>query len=163
ILVHGSNLRPVKRHCDVSAIFDRVQTQVPARRLRVGDGPDRSNAEWLVKEKGLRKKVDFMGKLDQINEKLSIAELMLMPSELESFGLAALEAMACEVPTIGTSVGGVPEVIEHGRTGFLAQPGDVETMARYAIEILSDEKRLREMGKLARWEAQAQFCSSKII
>jgi len=163
ILVHVSNFRPVKRLCDVIEIFDRVQKQVPSRLLLMGDGPDRSNAEWLVNEKGLRKKVDFMGKLDQINEKLSIADLMLMPSELESFGLAALEAMACEVPTIGTSVGGVPEVIEHGRTGYLAQPGDVETMARYAIEILSDEKRLREMGKLARWEAQAHFCTSRII
>lgn len=163
ILVHVSNFRPVKRLCDVIEIFDRVQKQVPSRLLLMGDGPERSKAEWLVNEKGLRKKVDFMGKLDHINEKLSIADLMLMPSELESFGLAALEAMACEVPTIGTSVGGVPEVIEHGRTGYLAQPGDVETMARCAIEILSDEKRLREMGKLARWEAQAHFCTSRII
>ena len=86
-----------------------------------------------------------------------MADLMLVPSEMESFGLAALEAMACEVPAIATDVGGVPEVIEHGRSGFLAPVGDVETMARCAIEILSDEKRLREMGKVARWEAQAQF------
>jgi N-acetyl-alpha-D-glucosaminyl L-malate synthase BshA len=163
ILVHVSNFRPVKRLCDVIEIFDRVQKQVPSRLLLMGDGPERSKAEWLVNQKGLRKKVDFMGKLDNVNEKLSIADLMLMPSELESFGLAALEAMACEVPTIATSVGGVPEVIEHGRTGYLAQVGDVETMARCAIEILSDEKRLREMGKLARWEAQAHFCTSKII
>src|SRR5437016_6351628 len=126
-------------------------------------GPGGSKREWLVNEKGLRKTVEFMGKLDNIQEKLSIADLMLVPSELESFGLAALEAMACEVPTIGTSVGGVPEVIEHERTGYLAQVGDVETMARYAIEILSDEKRLREMGKQARWEAQAHFCTSRII
>jgi N-acetyl-alpha-D-glucosaminyl L-malate synthase BshA len=163
ILVHVSNFRPVKRLCDVIEIFDRVQKQIPSRLLLMGDGPERSKAEWLVNQKDLRKKVDFLGKLDRINEKLSIADLMLMPSELESFGLAALEAMACEVPTIATSVGGVPEVIEHGRTGYLAQVGDVETMARYAIEILSDEKRLRDMGKLARWEAQSQFCSSKII
>jgi N-acetyl-alpha-D-glucosaminyl L-malate synthase BshA len=163
LLVHVSNFRPVKRLCDVIEIFDRVQKQVPSRLLLMGDGPERSKAEWLVTQKGLRKKVDFMGKLDNVHEKLAIADLMLMPSELESFGLAALEAMACEVPTIGTSVGGVPEVIEHGRTGFLAQPGDVDTMARCAIEILSDEKRLREMGKQARWEAQAHFCTSKII
>ncbi len=163
ILVHLSNFRPVKRICDVIEIFDRVQKQVPSRLLLMGDGPERSSAEWLVDQKGLRDKVEFLGKVDRVSEKLSIADLMLMPSEMESFGLAALEAMACEVPTIGTSVGGVPEVIEHGRTGFLAQVGDVNTMAQSAIAILSDEKRLREMGQLARWEAQSRFCASKII
>lgn len=163
ILVHVSNFRPVKRLCDVIEIFDRVQKKVPSRLLLMGDGPDRSRAEWLVNQKGLRKKVEFMGKVDRVYEKLSIADLMLVPSELESFGLAALEAMACEVPTVATSVGGVPEVIEHGRSGFLAAVGDVETMARDAIEILSDETRLREMGKAARWEAQSRFCSSRII
>lgn len=163
ILVHVSNFRPVKRICDVIEIFDRVQKKIPSRLLLMGDGPERSRAEWLVGQKGLRKKVEFMGKVDRVSEKLSVADLMLMPSELESFGLAALEAMACEVPCIATAVGGVPEVIEHGRTGYLAQVGDVETMARCAIEILSDERRHREMGKLARWEAQANFCSTKII
>ena len=163
LIVHVSNFRPVKRMGDVIEIFDRVQKHVPSRLLLMGDGPERSRAEWLVDQKGLRKKVDFLGKEDRIYEKLSIADLMLMPSELESFGLAALEAMACEVPTIATDVGGVPEVIEHGRNGFLAPVGDVESMSRYAIDILSDEKRLREMGKLARWEAQTRFCSSKII
>jgi L-malate glycosyltransferase len=163
ILVHVSNFRPVKRIGDVIEIFDRVQKKIPSRLLLMGDGPERSQAEWLVNKKGLRTKVEFLGKVDRVNEKLSVADLMLMPSELESFGLAALEAMACEVPTIGTAVGGVPEVIEHGRTGFLAQVGDVETMAKDAIAILSDEKRLREMGQLARWEAQSRFCASKII
>lgn len=163
ILVHVSNFRPVKRLCDVIEIFDRVQKKVPSRLLLMGDGPERSRAEWLVNKKGLRKKVEFMGKVDRVNEKLSFADLMLMPSELESFGLAALEGMACEVPAVATAVGGVPEVIEHGRTGFLAPVGDVEAMARYAIEILSDEKRLREMGAVARWEAQSRFCTTKII
>src|SRR5437899_4507557 len=163
ILVHVSNFRPVKRICDVIEIFDRVQKKIPSRLLLMGDGPERSSAEWLVNKKKLRDKVEFLGKVDRVNEKLSVADLMLMPSELESFGLAALEAMACEVPTIATKVGGVPEVIDHGRTGFLADVGDVETMARDAISILSDEKRLREMGYLARWEAQARFCSNKII
>ena len=163
IVVHVSNFRPVKRLCDVIEIFDRVQKKVPARLLLMGDGPERSRAEWLVNQKGLRKKVDFLGKVDRVHEKLSIADLMLVPSELESFGLAALEGMACEVPAIGTAVGGVPEVIEHGKSGYLAEVGDVETMARYAIELLSDEKRLREMGQTARWEAQARFCASKII
>ena len=163
IVVHVSNFRPVKRLCDVIEVFDRVQKKVPARLLLMGDGPERSRAEWLVNQKGLRKKVDFLGKVDRVHEKLSIADLMLVPSELESFGLAALEGMACEVPAIGTAVGGVPEVIEHGKSGYLAEVGDVETMARYAIDLLSDEKRLREMGQTARWEAQARFCASKII
>jgi N-acetyl-alpha-D-glucosaminyl L-malate synthase BshA len=163
ILVHVSNFRPVKRLCDVIEIFDRVQKKVPSRLLLMGDGPDRSRAEWLVNQKGLRKKVEFLGKVDRVYEKLSIADLLLVPSEMESFGLAALEAMACEVPVIATAVGGVPEVIEHGRSGFLAPVGDVETMARNAIEILSDETRLREMGVVARWEAQTRFCSTTII
>jgi len=163
ILVHVSNFRPVKRLCDVIEIFDRVNKKVPSRLLLMGDGPERSRAEWLVNQKGLRKRVEFLGKVDKVYEKLSIADLMLVPSELESFGLAALEAMACEVPTVATSVGGVPEVIEHGRSGFLAPVGDVETMAACAIEVLSDESRLREMGKAARWEAQTRFCSSRII
>jgi len=163
ILVHVSNFRPVKRIGDVIEIFDRVQREVPSRLLLMGDGPERSRAEWLVNKKGLRQKVEFLGKVDRVNQKLSVADLMLMPSELESFGLAALEAMACEVPAVATSVGGVPEVIEHGISGFLAQVGDVKTMAQHAITLLSDEKRLREMGVRARWEAQARFCSTKII
>ena len=103
--------------------------------MMIGDGPERSRAEWLAVEKGIHDKVDFLGKQDRIYEKLPMADVMLMPSELESFGLAALEAMACEVVPIATNAGGVPEVIEHGKTGFLAAVGDVETMANYAIEV----------------------------
>src|SRR5690349_12127748 len=104
ILVHVSNFRPVKRLCDVIEIFDRVQKKVPSRLLLMGDGPERSRAEWLVNQKGLRNRVEFLGKVDRVYEKLSIADLMLVPSEMESFGLSALEAMACEVPAIATSV-----------------------------------------------------------
>ncbi len=163
ILVHLSNFRPVKRLPDVIEIFDRVQKKVPSRLVLIGDGPERSRAEWLAVNKGIHNKVEFLGKQDRIHEKLPVADVMLLPSELESFGLAALEAMACQVVPIATNEGGVPEVIEHGKTGFLAAVGDVDTMANYAIELLSDEARLREMGKAARASAQARFCASKII
>ena len=163
ILVHLSNFRPVKRLGDVIEIFDRVQQKIPARLLLIGDGPERSSAEWLAVKKGIHNKVEFLGKQDRINEKLAVADIMLLPSELESFGLAALEAMACEVVPIATKEGGLPEVVDHGKTGFLAAVGDVETMANYASEILSDENKLREMGERARASAQARFCASKII
>src|SRR5438445_3134095 len=113
LLVHLSNFRPVKRVPDVIEIFDRVQRQMPARLLMIGDGPDRATAEWMAQRKGIIERVHFLGKQDRVHEKLAVADLMLLPSELESFGLAALEAMACEVPSITTRTGGVPEVIEH--------------------------------------------------
>src|SRR6516165_5890378 len=163
VLVHLSNFRPVKRVTDVVEIFDRVRKKIPSRLLLIGDGPDRSVAEWLAVQKGIHDDVLFLGKQDQIYEKLSIADIMLLPSELESFGLAALEAMACEVVPISTRAGGVPEVVDHGTSGYLADVGDVDTMARYAIELLSDENRLREMGKRARAVAMERFCSTKII
>ncbi len=163
LLVHLSNFRPVKRLLDVIEIFDRVQKQVPSRLLLMGDGPDRAAAEWMVRRKGIQERVFFLGKQDRVHEKLAISDLMLLPSQLESFGLAALEAMASEVPAIATRVGGVPEVIEHERTGYLAEVGDVDTMARWAVELLSDEKKLTEMGKRARVAAQSRFCSTRII
>jgi N-acetyl-alpha-D-glucosaminyl L-malate synthase BshA len=163
LLVHLSNFRPVKRLSDVIEIFDRVHKAIPSKLLLIGDGPDRSVAEWLAVQKGIHEDVLFLGKQDQVQEKLGIADIMLMPSELESFGLAALEAMACEVVPIATRTGGVPEVIEHGVSGYLADVGDVETMSRYAIDLLSDESRLRTMGKAARAVAKARFCSSKIV
>jgi len=163
ILVHLSNFRPVKRVLDVIEIFDRVRKKIPAKLLLIGDGPDRSQAEWLAVQKGIHEQVMFLGKQDQIREKLAISDVMLMPSELETFGLAALEAMACEVVPIATRAGGVPELIEHGVTGFLADVGDVETMSRYATELLNDEAALRAMGTRARTVANERFCSSKII
>jgi N-acetyl-alpha-D-glucosaminyl L-malate synthase BshA len=163
ILLHLSNFRPVKRLTDVIEIFDRVQKEIPSRLLLIGDGPDRSQAEWLAMHKGIHDRVLFLGKQDRINEKLAVADLLLLPSELESFGLAALEAMACEVVPVATRVGGVPEVIEDGVNGFLADVGDVETMARQSISILQDESKLRAMGNRARRSAQARFCSTRII
>jgi len=163
VLVHLSNFRPVKRLTDVIEIFDRVRKQIPSRLLLIGDGPDRSVAEWLAVQKGIHDDVLFLGKQDQIYDKLAVADIMLMPSELESFGLAALEAMACEVVPIATRAGGVPEVIEHGKTGYLADVGDVETMARYALELLKNDELLRRIGKQAREAAQERFCSTKIV
>src|SRR5215831_1795408 len=139
ILVHLSNFRPVKRLQDVIEIFYRVQKIIPSRLLMIGDGPERSRAEWLAVNKGIHHKVDFLGKQDRIHQKLPLADVLLLPSELESFGLAALEAMACEVVPIATNAGGLPEVIDSGKNGFLANVGDVDAMAGYAIDVLSDD------------------------
>jgi glycosyltransferase involved in cell wall biosynthesis len=116
-----------------------------------------------VRRKAIQDRVHFLGKQDRIYEKLAISDLMLLPSQLESFGLAALEAMACEVPAVATRVGGVPEVIDDDVTGLLGEVGDVDGMARLAIGVLGDEKRLRGMGKRARIAAQKRFCSTGII
>jgi len=163
VLVHLSNFRPVKRVTDVIEIFDRVRQQLPAKLLMIGDGPDRSRAEWLAVQKGIHNDVLFLGKQDDIREKLSVADIILMPSELESFGLAALEAMACEVVPIATRGGGVPELIEHGVSGYLAEVGDVGSMANYAIQLLNDESKLKTMASACRAVAQSKFCASKIV
>ena len=163
ILMHLSNFRPVKRITDTVEIFAQVRAKMPAKLVLIGDGPDRGAAEYLVRKKKLQKDVHFLGKQDQVYEKLSLADLFLMPSELESFGLAALEAMACEVPVIATNVGGVPEVVEHGVDGYLVEPEDVQSAAKYAIEILSRSDRGREMGRTARINAKKKFCANDVI
>jgi len=163
LLVHLSNFRPVKRVTDCIEVFDQVRKQVPSKLLMIGDGPDRSRAEWLAVQKGIHNDVIFLGKQEQVQEKLSLADILLLPSELESFGLAALEGMACEVVPIATRVGGIPELIEHGKSGYLAEVGDVDTMARYVIELLNDEKALQQMAKASRAVAQSRFCASRII
>jgi N-acetyl-alpha-D-glucosaminyl L-malate synthase BshA len=163
LLVHLSNFRPVKRVTDVVEIFDRVQKKIPARLMMIGDGPDRRAAERLACERGIHKKIHFMGKQDMIHEKLAMADVMLLPSEMESFGLAALEAMACEVVPVASRVGGLPEVITDRVDGFLAPVGDVDTMAAYALEVLTDDTLMATMRKAARSTAQARFCTTKII
>ena len=163
ILMHLSNFRPVKRILDAVEIFALVREQMKAKLVMIGDGPDRGPAEDLARERGIEKDVLFLGKQNAIREKLGQADLFLLPSQLESFGLAALEAMACEVPVIATNAGGVPEVMEHGVDGYLVEPGDVKTAAKYAIDLLSRADRGREMGQLARVHARRKFCANDVI
>ena len=163
LLVHLSNFRPVKRILDVIEVFARVAAAVPARLMLIGDGPDRSAAEHLAVRLGVAGRIHFLGKQDNVNELLPLADLMLMPSEMESFGLAALEAMACGVPTIATRVGGVAELIDDGVNGLLFPVGDTEAMAAAAIALLGAEARLAAMAAAARKSASDRFCSSRII
>jgi L-malate glycosyltransferase len=163
LLVHLSNFRPVKRVQDAVEVFARVSRELPARLMLIGDGPDRSIAEQLARRYNIQDRIHFLGKQDNVNELLPLADLMLMPSEMESFGLAALEAMACGVPAIATRVGGVPELIDDGVNGLLFEVGDVDSMASAAISLLHDETRLNPLAAAARKTAQDHFCSSRII
>ncbi len=163
ILMHLSNFRPVKRVVDVVKVFAQVVREVPAQLVLVGDGPDRSSAEWLAHDLHIQDKVHFMGKQERVNELLPLADLMLMPSELESFGLAALEAMACKVPAIATRVGGVPELVDDGVTGLLYGVGAVDEMAAGAASLLKDRARLEAMREAGRKTAQTRFCSSLVV
>ncbi|WP_207496171.1 N-acetyl-alpha-D-glucosaminyl L-malate synthase BshA [Aridibaculum aurantiacum] len=149
ILVHASNFRKVKRVQDVVKIFAKVRKEMPAKLLLVGDGPERPAMEDLADALGVSDDVRFLGKQEQMEEILVVSDLFILPSEYESFGLAALEAMAAHMPVISTNAGGLPEVNIHGKTGFLADVGDVESMSAFAIEILSDPE------KHAQFKAQA--------
>ena len=163
LLVHLSNFRPVKRVQDAIEVFARISRTTPARLMLIGDGPDRSLAEHLARHHRVQDRVHFLGKQDNVSELLPLADLMLMPSEMESFGLAALEAMACSVPTIGTRVGGVPELIDDGVNGCLFSVGDVEGMSQAALALLKDEDRLNTMAANGRRTAQDHFCTSRVI
>jgi N-acetyl-alpha-D-glucosaminyl L-malate synthase BshA len=163
LIVHLSNFRPVKRVTDVVEVFARISKAVPARLMLIGDGPDRSAAEYLAHRLGVFNQVLFLGKQDNVNELLPLADLMLMPSEMESFGLAALEAMACGVPAIATRVGGVSELIDDGITGRLFEVGDIEAMSAAAIALLNDRTDLATMAHAARRAAQDRFCATRII
>jgi L-malate glycosyltransferase len=163
ILMHLSNFRPVKRVCDVIEIFALVREKIPAKLVLMGDGPDRGSADFIVRKKGLSKDVFFLGKQDDVQQKLGLADLFLLPSDEESFGLAALEAMACEVPVIATNVGGLPEVVTHGVDGYLIPPRDVAAGAKYALEILTRPDRGRSMGQQARVNARRKYCSNDVI
>lgn len=163
VVVHLSNFRPVKRLPDVVEIFSLIRKKIPAKLLLIGDGPDRATAEWSVREKGLTQDVIFMGKQNQVQDLLNVADVLLLPSDLESFGLAALEGMACGVPAVCSKVGGVPEVLNDGVEGFLVPARDVKTMAARALEILSNPERQKQMAGAGRRRALSHFCASKII
>jgi N-acetyl-alpha-D-glucosaminyl L-malate synthase BshA len=163
ILAHLSNFRPVKRVPDVIEIFGLVRKEIPAKLLMIGDGPERTVAEWMVREKKLSPDVIFLGKQNQVQDLLPCADVLLLPSDLESFGLAALEGMACGVPAVCSRVGGVPEVLRDGVEGFLVEVRDVQTMAARALEIVSNPTRQAEMSRAARRRALRHFCSNNII
>lgn len=162
ILMHISNFRPVKRVHDVVDIFSMVSREVPSRLLFVGEGPELPKIQCKIKELGLEDRVQFLGKQDQIAQIISMADVLLLPSEKESFGLVALEAMACGVPTIGSQAGGIPELVAHGQTGFLAPIGDTRAMADYAIKLLKDDKLAGEMSEACLERAKCQFSSERI-
>ena len=162
VLVHTSNFRKVKRTEDVIKIFAKVLEKIPAKLLMVGDGGERSGCEKLSRDLGIAEHVRFLGKQDAIEEILSVSDLFLMPSQSESFGLAALEAMACKVPVISTNAGGLPELNVEGITGFLKDVEDVDGMAERAIYILEDEARLNQFKENALARAK-QFELSNIL
>lgn len=155
IIVHVSNFREVKRVPDVVSVFDYVLKQdIKAKLLLVGDGPDRNRAEQRCRDLGICDRVRFLGKQEQVEEVLSIADLFLIPSGSETFGLAALEAMGCGVPVISSNIGGLPEVNIHGETGYLCDLGDTEAMGRFAVDILSNPEKHKLMSKKARKHAE---------
>jgi len=163
LLIHLSNFRPVKRALDCVRILAAVRKSVPARLLMVGDGPDRGPAEHLARELKVEHDVLFLGKQNHVERLIALAHVLLMPSDLESFGLVALEAMACGVVPVATRVGGVPELITDGQDGFLETPGDIDAMAARVVALLNDEQLHYRMAKAGRWNASERFCSDKII
>lgn len=154
IVLHASNFRKIKRIQDLIKVFAEINKKVPSKLLCVGDGPDRPMAEDMCRELNLCDDIRFVGKQEQMEDILAVADLFLLPSEYESFGLAALEAMAAGVPVISTNVGGLPEINIQGVTGYLSPLGDIEDMSNHAIEILQDEKKLAEFSKRAEEQAK---------
>jgi N-acetyl-alpha-D-glucosaminyl L-malate synthase BshA len=163
LLIHVSNFRPVKRVKDVVEVFARVRKQVSARLLMVGDGPDLVDATCLARALGVADDVLFLGEQDQVVPLLSAADVFVLPSAQESFGLAALEAMACEVPVVASRVGGLPELVEHGVTGFLHGLDDLDGMAQSVVALLTDDVFQRRAARAARAVAQDRYCDSKIV
>ncbi|CAM3127020.1 N-acetyl-alpha-D-glucosaminyl L-malate synthase BshA [Paenibacillus lupini] len=162
IMMHISNFRPVKRVSDVVEIFERVSKQLPAKLLLVGEGPELSKIQCKIRQMGLEDRVHFLGKQEDVAQVISMADLLLLPSEKESFGLVALEAMACGVPTVGSNAGGIPELVTHGETGYLCPIGDVEGMAGFAAQLLKDEKLHNSFKEACLFRARNEFCNDVI-
>ncbi|MBD0383480.1 N-acetyl-alpha-D-glucosaminyl L-malate synthase BshA [Paenibacillus sedimenti] len=163
ILLHMSNFRPVKRITDVIDIFAAVHKQIPSHLIFVGEGPELAKAVNRVKELGFTNRVHFLGKQNNVAEVIGLADLLLLPSEKESFGLVALEAMAAGVPTIGSDAGGIPEVVRHGIDGFLAPVGDTKQMADYAIQLLRDSQMWSEFSLASMQHARDQFSAAAVM
>ncbi len=162
IMAHVSNFRKVKRVEDVIRVFERVHEKIPSKLLMIGDGPERQNAEELCRSLSICNDIRFLGKQEQMDEILSITDLFVLPSQYESFGLSALEAMACGVPVISTNAGGLPEINVHGKTGFLSEVGDILDMSQHALEILKDDKTLKHFKEQALEHARG-FSKQRII
>jgi N-acetyl-alpha-D-glucosaminyl L-malate synthase BshA len=163
VLMHISNFRPVKRVRDVVRVFAKVHRQVPSVLVMVGDGPERHDAEQEARQLGVDKDVQFLGKIDSVAPLLAAADLFLLPTNSESFGLSALEALASGTPVIGTDAGGLPEVVQKNETGVLCGVGDVDGMAGAAIALLTDERRWKEMSRAAAADARARFAMDPIV
>ena len=163
VLMHISNFRPVKRVRDVVKIFARVREKIPSVLVMVGDGPDRVHAEAEARELGIGERVFFLGKIEAVAPLLSAADLFLLPTQSESFGLSALEALASGVPVVGTNAGGLPEVVRDGETGALCAVGDVDGMAASAIDILRDRERWQAMSTLAARDARERFALDDVV
>jgi N-acetyl-alpha-D-glucosaminyl L-malate synthase BshA len=163
LVVHVSNFRPVKRVRAVVAVFARIAARVPSRLLLVGDGPDLSDGLDLARELGIADRVEALGEQDEVTPLLSISDLFLLPSAQESFGLSALEAMACRVPVVASRVGGLPEVVEHGASGFLHDPEDIDGMAASGIALLTDTKMHASFAERGRRVVTGRFCADLIV
>lgn len=163
IVMHISNFRPVKRVTDVVRAFKKVLDAVPARLVMVGEGPERMSAVGVAKQLGIRDRIEFLGRRANIDEIIPCADLVFQPSEHESFGLVPLEAMGCEVPVLATASGGICEVVEHGVTGYLCEVGDTDAMAEYAIDVLTNPEKAKEMGRKGRERVASLFSRERIV
>ena len=163
VMVHMSNFRPVKRAGTVFDVFERVRRQMPVRLVYIGDGPDRAATEARARSSEFAGDVVFEGEQRDPVPLLSCADLFLLPSSQESFGMAALEAMACEVPVVATRVGGLPELIEDGSNGYLCDVDDVDGMATRALTLLQDGMTARAIGKAARESVSKRYCVDKVV
>lgn len=163
LLVHISNFRPVKRVLDVAKVFENVQQQIPSKLVLIGEGPDLPKVSNWLQDRGLQSKVVYLGKQEDISEILSQMDLMLLPSGQESFGLVALEAMSCGIPVISSDVGGLPELIEHGRTGYTFPIGDIASMAQAAVKLLINEERYQAFSDACIARSKQKFCAQEMV